>query len=184
MNGRHWTLALFRNLAAATVLAALAIAPGAVAQSRPASMQPFVGTWKLNIPKSHMGFDGPNVVTPMRGPTFTWIFSATPYGLKQEVYDAYPAAAATRTLEVRTDGKAYPCLTTTSCLPGGGDPKDQTIGYWRLDDHMMARISYVKGQILEYDSYAISEDGKTFVVTAWKAGHPEWQNVQVFDKQP
>ena len=167
---------------AAAALVAFGLAAPASAQTRAAS--PFVGTWKLNIPKSHMGFDGPSVVTPMRGPTFTWIFTAKPYGLQQEVFDSYPAPTPARTIEVRTDGKAYPCTTTTSCLPGGGDPKDQTIAYWRLDDHMMARVSYVKGQVLEYDSYSISEDGKTFVVTAWKAPHPEWQNVQVFDKQP
>ena len=165
--------------------ALLAAGPPALSQTPPTALQPFVGTWKLNIPKSHMGFDGPTVITPMRGPNFTWIFAARPYGLQQDVYDAYPSAGpAARTIEVIPDGKPHPCKTVQSCLPGGGDPKDQTIAYWRLDDHMLARVSYVKGQILEYDSYSVSEDGKTFVVTAWKAPHPEWQNVQVFDRQP
>jgi hypothetical protein len=164
--------------------AAVALGLGVPAFAQTPALQPFVGAWRLNIPKSHMGFDGPEVVTPMRGPGFTWIFTAKPYGLQQDVYDSYPAPAATRTVEVITDGRPKPCKTVQSCLPGGGDPKDQTIAYYRLDDHMMARISYVKGQVLEYDSYSISEDGQTFVVTAWKAPHPEWQNVQVFDQQP
>ena len=170
--------------AAAAVGLALSLGGAAPAQPAGAGLSPFVGRWTLNIPKSHMGFDGPNVTTPMRGPTFTWIFSPTSNGLKQEVYDAYPAPEPTRLLMVVPDGKAYPCATKTSCLPGGGDPKDQTIAYWKMDDHMLARVSYVKGQALEYDSYAISEDGKTFVITAWKFGTPQWQNVQVFDKQP
>lgn len=179
-------MSLNRKIAFAAALAAIALGFGGAssAQTGAGSLSPFVGKWKLNIPKSHMGFDGPNVVTPMRGPTFTWIFTPTATGLKQEVYDAYPAPAATRMLMVTPDGKPYPCTTTTSCLPGGGDPKDQTIAYYRLDDHMLARISYVKGQILEYDSYSVSEDGKTFVIVAWKGPTPQWQNVQVFDKQP
>ena len=49
---------------------------------------------------------------------------------------------------------------------------------------MISRLFYVKGAIAEYDTYAVSEDGKTLVVIAWHAPTPQYQNIQVFDKQP
>ena len=53
-----------RKILVAAILAA-GLGGGATAQTPAAALQPFVGQWKLNIPKSHMGFDGPTVVTPI-----------------------------------------------------------------------------------------------------------------------
>jgi hypothetical protein len=30
----------------------------------------------------------------------------------------------------------------------------------------------------------VSQDGRTLVIVAWHAPTPEYQNIQVFDKQP
>jgi hypothetical protein len=170
--------------AAATAAVTLSFGGSALAQTAMAGLQPFVGKWTLNLAKTHMGIDGPNVVTPKRAPTFTWIFTPKDYGLQMDVYAEYPQPAPTRTLIVNPDGKPHPCQGAVSCLPSGGDPKEQSYAYYKMDDHMISRLSYVKGQILEYDTYSVSQDGKTLVIVAWHAPTPEYQNVQVFDRQP
>jgi hypothetical protein len=164
--------------------AALSVGSLTIAQTAGARLQPFVGKWTLNAAKTRMGVNGPNVVTPNRAPTFTWIFTPTHYGLQMDVYAEYPQPAPTRTLMVNPDGKSHPCQSTQSCLPSGGDPRQQSYAYHKIDEHMISRLFYVKDQIAEYDTYSVSSDGKTLVIVAWHAPTPEYQNVQVFDKQP
>ena len=170
--------------AAATAALALGLAGAAAAQTAGAGLQAFVGTWKLNPAKTRMGVLGPSTPTPLRDPTFTWVFVGKPYGLQMDVYEKYPLPAPTRTLTINADGQIHPCETVKPCLPSGGDPKEQSYAYHKLDDHMISRLFYVKGKIAEYDTYAVSQDGKTLAITAWHAPTPEYQNVQVFDKQP
>lgn len=171
---------LFSLVAAAT----LNVAGSALAQNAGAGLQPFVGTWKINPAKTRMGVNGPSTPTPLRDPTFTWTFTPKDYGLQMDVYEKYPLPAPTRTLTINPDGKIHPCETVKPCLPSGGDPKEQSYAYHKMDDHMISRLFYIKGKIAEYDTYAVSEDGKTLVITAWHAPTPDWQNMQVFDKQP
>lgn len=173
------------------VLMALAIsavasgfAGSAVAQTAAAGLQPFIGKWTLNPAKTRMGVNGPTRPTPLRDPTFTWIFTPHESGLRMDVYQTYPLPTPTRTLLINPDGKIRPCQTVQPCLPSGGDPKQQSYAYHRMDDHMISRLFYVQGEITEYDTYAVSKDGKTLVIVAWHAPTPEYQNVQVFDKQP
>ena len=170
-------------VAAAAAAATLALSGAALAQTAGGGLQAYVGTWKINPAKTRMGVLGPNTPTPLRDPTFTWIFTGKPYGVQMDVYTKYPQAAPNRTLEIRPDGKTYPCQTKDPCLPSGGDPKEQAYAYHKIDGHMISRLFYVKGKIAEYDTYAVSEDGKTLTIVAWHAPTPEYQNVQVFDKQ-
>ena len=173
-----------RTLALLAVVLALGPATVTSAAETAAGLQAFVGTWKINPAKTHMGVNGPGTPTPLRDPTFTWIFTPQSYGLQMDVYEKYPLPAPTRTLKIHADGRARPCETATSCLPSGGDPKQQSYAYHRLDDHMISRLFYVQGEITEYDTYAVSADGSTLVIVAWHAPTPEYQNVQVFDRQP
>ena len=172
------------------MLAIVAVALGrgaaspATAADTAAGLQPFIGTWKINPAKTRMGVNGPNTPTPLRDPTFTWIFTPRSYGMQMDVYEKYPLPSPTRTLQIHADGRTRGCETATSCLPSGGDPTLQSYAYHRLDDHMISRLFYVQGKIAEYDTYAVSADGQTLVIVAWHAPTPEYQNVQVFDRQP
>jgi hypothetical protein len=169
---------------AVAVAVALSIGGLVWAQTAAAGLQPFIGTWTLNPSKTHMGVNGPSIPTPLRDPTFTWMFTAKEFGLQMDVYEKYPLPAPTRTLMINPDGKIRRCETVKPCLPSGGDPKEQSYAYHKMDDHMISRLFYVKGEIAEYDTYAVSQDGKTLVIVAWHSPTPEYQNVQVFDKQP
>ena len=169
---------------AAAAAGALGLAGPSAAQSAGGGLQAYVGTWKINPAKTKMGVLGPSTPTPLRDPTFTWVFTPQPYGVEMNVYTKYPQGKPNRVLKIQPDGKTYPCQTVEPCLPSGGDPKDQAYAYHKIDGHMISRLFYVKGKIAEYDTYSVSEDGKTLVIVAWHAPTPEYQNVQVFDKQP
>ena len=91
--------------------------------------------------------------------------------------------APTRTMTLVTDETARPCLSAT-CLTTGGNPADQTYAYYKMDGHMIARIFYTKGVPDEYSTYSVSKDGKRLTIVSWSPETPEWQNIQVFDKQP
>jgi hypothetical protein len=49
---------------------------------------------------------------------------------------------------------------------------------------MLMRLFYIKGKISEYSTYAVSTDGRTFTLISWSPETPEFQNIQVFEKQP
>jgi hypothetical protein len=174
-----------RRIALAFAVAAVALGIGgaALAQTPGGGLQPFVGTWKLNGAMTRMGVLGPSTPTPPRDPTFTWTFAARPYGLEMDVYEKYPLPAPSRILMINPDGKIHPCEGDKPCLPSGGDPREQSYAYHKVDEHMISRLFYVKGKVAEYDTYAVSKDGKILTITAWHAPTPEYQNVQVFDKQ-
>jgi hypothetical protein len=82
------------------------------------------------------------------------------------------------------DGKSHPCEDPVSCLSTGGQAKDQSFVYHQIDSYLLLRIFYVKGKIDEYSTYAVSTDGKIFTVITWSPETPQWQNIQVFDRQP
>ena len=171
-------------LAAAVATALLGISVAASAQTAAGGLQPFVGVWKLDPTQTRMGVLGPATPTALRDPTFTWTFAAKPYGLEMDVYEKYPLPAPSRVLQINADGAIHPCEGDKPCLPSGGNPREQAYAYHKVDDHMISRLFYVKGKIAEYDTYAVSKDGKTLTITAWHAPTPEYQNVQVFNRQP
>ena len=119
-----------------------------------------------------------------RSPNFTWIFTPKKYGLQFDVYADYPQPEPTRTMTVITDARPHPCQGTKPCLTTGGNPRQQTYTYWKIDDHMLARLFYENGRVAEYSSYAVSTDGKRLVIDSWSPESPDYHNFQVFDKQP
>lgn len=172
-----------RNAAIALLLAlGLGVAaPTAMAQSKN-DLSAFAGRWLMNAANTKMGRMGPNGKNIARSPTFTWVFTPEGKGLRMDVYNEYPQPEPTRSMTVITDAKARPCLSKT-CLTTGGDPKAQTYAYWQMDSHMLARLFYTKGEVEEYSTYAVSHDGKVLTIISWSPNTPQWQNIQVFDKQ-
>jgi len=168
---------------ALALLGAAAVGVAAAAQAT-ADLSAFAGKWRINLEKTKMGREGPNGKNLARDPTFTWIFTPEGKGLRMDVYEKYPQAAPTRTMTLTTDASEHGCRSAGSCLTTGGNGKDQTYRYWQMDEHMLARLFYVKGKVDEYSTYAVSSDGKTLSIVSWSPATPEWHNVQVFDRQP
>jgi hypothetical protein len=144
----------------------------------------FVGRWQLNPGLTKMGRMGPTGQNIVRSPTFSWVFTPEGQGLRMDVYSSYPQPVPTRSMTVIADQQQRPCLGDAPCLTSGGNPREQTYAYYYLDARMLARLFYIKGQMYEYSSYAVSTDGKRFTVISWSPETPEYQNIQVFDKQP
>ena len=179
-------MSLNRNLVAAAAAAALALGIGASSASAQAAkdLEAFAGRWQMNAAKTHMGREGPNGPNIKRDPTFTWLFTPTSYGLRMDVYSKYPLPAPTRSMMVNADQKQHPCMGPGPCLTTGGDPKKQFYAYYVIDPHMVGRVFWDDGKVVEYSTYAVSSDGKTFTCVSWSPETPEYQNIQVFDKQP
>lgn len=140
----------------------------------------FVGRWQIDQTRTHMGRG--NIVK--RSPTFTFVFTPADEGLNMDTYSEYPQAAPTRSAALVPDRKPRTCQTSTGCLTVGGNPAEQSYAYFQIDSHMLMRVFYVKSEVSEYTTYAVSADGKTFTMIAWGAEAPDRQNIQVFDKQP
>lgn len=170
-------------VAVAIGLVVAASVPTAVAQSA-SGLETFVGTWKINLERSKMGRAGPNGVQTRRSNTFTWTFTPDGSGLRMNIYTEYPAPAPTKTLIVNPDGKQHVCEMKESCLSSPGDPKEQSYAFSKVNSNVLVRVFQVRGENVEYNVYAVSEDGKSFVATSWSPQTPEFQNVQVFEKQP
>lgn len=171
------------NTAIAFIVGLVVAAPPAIAQSAN-GLDAFVGTWTINLEKSKMGRAGPSGVQTRRSPTFTWVFTPDGAGLRMNIYPEYPAPAPTKTLVVIPDGQQHTCAMKESCLSAPGDPREQSYSFSRVNSNLLARVFQIRGKDFEYNVYAVSQDGKTFVATSWNPEAPEFQNVQVFDKQP
>jgi hypothetical protein len=161
-----------------------AVLAASVSAQEAGDLGAFVGRWQINPGKTKMGRVGPDGHTTVRSPTFTWIFSADGTGLRWDIYAEYPQPAPTRSMALVPDGKLRPCKVKGSCLSTGGDAREQTYAHFRMDSHMLARIFYTNGKVTEYNTYAVSADGKTFTTISWSPENPEYQNIQVFDRQP
>lgn len=177
-------------IAAAMIATCAAVAAGAASPASTTTaaatndLGAFVGRWLINAAKTKMGRIGPNGQATVRSPTFTWVFTAEGPGLRWDIYAEYPQPAPTRSMALIPDGKLRPCLVKGSCLSTGGDAKDQTYAHFRTDPHLLTRVFYVNGQVTEYNTYAVSTDGRTFTTISWSPADPEHQNIQVFDRQP
>ena len=158
-------------------------APSAIAQTTTA-LDAFLGTWKINLERSKMGRAGPNGVQTRRSNTFTWVFTPEHSGLRMDIYAEFPAPAPTKTLVMNPDGKQHVCEMKESCLSSPGDPSEQSYAVSKVNSNVLVRVFQVRGENVEYNVYAVSEDGKSFVATSWNPQSPEFQNVQVFERQP
>jgi hypothetical protein len=173
------------HVAVVTVVALWGVAASSLAAAAQAAtnLSAFAGKWQINLQKTKMGREGPNGKNLARDPTFTWIFTPEGKGLRMDVYEKYPQPAPTRTMTLTADAVEHGCRSA-ACLSTGGNGKEQSYRYWQMDDHMLARLFYTKGKVDEYSTYAVSTDGKTLSIVSWSAATPEWQNIQVFDRQP
>ena len=179
MKVRRWLL----SSALLPILALCSSSFLASAQS-PSDLEPFMGTWKINPGKTKMGRNGPDAQNILRSTTFTFKFVPDGKGVRMDVYASYPQPEPTRVARVVTGGKVLPCESKDSCLTAGGDPKEQTFAWYKIDDHMLARLFWIKGKPYDYSSMCVSTDGKTLTLISWGPDTPQYQNIQVFDKQP
>ena len=188
MGGSDLSLKTKIVVAAAGAALALSAGPAAFAQQAPAQgakgLEAFEGRWLMDASKTHMERMGPNGNNTRRSDTFTWTFTPKAYGLEFSVFYQWPQDKPNRTMTVIVDGKPHPCAGPAPCLTTGGDPKKQTYAYTKLDDHMLARLFYEDGKIVEYSSYSVSADGKILSIVSWSPETPEYHNIQVFNKQP
>jgi hypothetical protein len=163
----------------------LGASAAAMAAQSAGGLEAFAGKWQMNAAKTKMGREGPNGKNIARSPTFTWIFTPEGQGLRMDVYAEYPQPAPTRTMTMVADGKQRGCDSQNkgACLTTGGKPDEQTYAYFKMDAHMVARLFYDKGKVVEYSTYSVSTDGKTLSIVSWSPETPEWHNIQVFDKQ-
>ena len=144
----------------------------------------FAGRWQIDLSKTTFNRYGPNGKNTPRGASYTFVFAAQDQGLKLDVYNQYPQAAANRSMAIVADGKAHPC--NADCIAVGStapDPNGQTYTYIRIDSNMIVRLTYAKGKINEYLAYSVSSDGRTMTQINWSPETPEWQNIYVFEKQ-
>ncbi len=160
-----------------------ALEPTAVAQTT-SGLDAFVGTWKINLERSRMGRAGPSGAQTRRSNSFTWVFTPEGLGLRMDIYAEYPAPTPSKILSVMPDGKQHLCALKESCLSAPGDPKEQSYAFTQVNSNVLARVFQIRGENVEYNIYSVSKDGKTFVATSWNPETPEFQNVQVFEKQP
>jgi hypothetical protein len=179
----HGRLAAFAAVVVVATCAALAWSPAARAAPE-RDLGALVGRWQLDPSRTHMGRYGPDGQNMVRDPTFTFIFSPDPQGLKIAVYAKYPQSAPDRTMLLIPDGKAHACQDKAACLTAGGDASEQSYVYHQVDAHFVVRTFFIKGQISEYSTYGVSADGNTFTMMAWSPATPYWQNIQVFIRQP
>jgi hypothetical protein len=173
----------FRVVAFAIGLGAAVFASSTIAQSSQ-GLDAFIGTWTINLEKSTMGRAGPTGTQTRRSSTFTWVFTPDGPDLRMEIYREFPAPTPAKTLQVIPDGEQHVCALKESCLSSPGDPAEQSYAFSQVNSNVLARVFQVRGTNVEYNIYAVSQDGMTFVATSWNPETPEYHNVQVFEKQP
>jgi hypothetical protein len=145
-------------------------------------LKAFLGTWRINPEKTKMGRNGPSGQNILRSTSFTFVFVADGASVRMDVYTTYPQPAPTRMARV-VIGKILPCESKESCLTAGGDPKEQTYAWYKIDSHLLSRLFWIKGQVYDYSTMCVSADGKTLTLISWSPETPQYQNIQVFDKQ-
>lgn len=149
-----------------------------------ADLSAFAGRWQLDPARTSMGRFGPTGRNMVRDPSFTFIFNPTRSGLRQSVYAHFPQDRPTRISAIVADGKVHRCAAAGGCLTNGGNPREQNWIYNQIAPHFLVRRFFVKGKVTEYTSYAVDPAMRTFTMIAWSAETPQWQNIQVFVRQP
>lgn len=129
---------------AAALLAVLALsAPGAAAQD------PFTGTWKLNLAKSHLQPPIPrSLVTHIQ-------CDDKGVSIREEIVDA-DGKPQTATGKAGFDGKDYPVV---------GTPFADTVTYQRVDANTIKGTSKKNGKVLVHETVVVAPDGKTMTAT-------------------
>jgi hypothetical protein len=129
---------------------------------------PFAGTWKLNVAKSH--FDpGPSPKSQTR----TW-------GSDGKIFVKGMNAAGkptTHTFTIKPDGKDYPSV--------GATDEGETVSTKRIDANTVQATFKREGKALETARYSVSENGKVLTLEAKStAANPRtFHNVEVSERQ-
>src|SRR5439155_2376490 len=146
----------------------LVAAVAAVAAAK-AAKDPFVGTWKLNIPKSK--FEGG---APPKSSTVT----ITMVGDKRRVaVRTVPVSGPELSTEsvAADDGKDYPMK---------GSPMVDTVSVIRIDVRTVERRDKKEGKVVATLRATVSPDGKTLTVTQKGMGAQGlYTNVLFYDRQ-
>ena len=148
------------------VLAILAL----VAVSLQAQTDPFIGTWKLNVEKSHYS-PGP----APKSQVSVWALKGkgvriTTTGIGA---DGKPTSQDTT---AQYDGKDYPTI---------GNPDYDTTSFKRIDANTLQLIRKQDGRVVQNATIAVSQDGTTRTITTLgtnAAGKPI-NNVSVYERQ-
>jgi hypothetical protein len=153
-------------LVAMMVLAAIAAGPMA------AQANPFVGTWKLNVPKSkYEGALAPKNLTR----TVTAEGSSLKYSFEGEAADG---SKISYSFTSKLDGSDS--AVTGVGMPGGAD----TVVLSKLSAHKITGVTKKDGKELGKVLADLSTDGKTVTVkTRGKIDGKEVKAEQVYDKQ-
>jgi len=153
-------------LVAMMVLAAVAAGP-LMAQANP-----FVGTWKLNVPKSkYEGAPAPKSLTR----TVTAEGSALKYSFEGEAADG---SKISYSFTSKLDGSDS--AVTGVGMAGGAD----TVALSKLSAHKITGVTKKGGKEIGKVLVDISVDGKTITVkTSGKIDGKEVKTEQVYDKQ-
>ena len=133
-----------------------------------AQANPFAGTWKLNVAKSHF-VPGPSPQSQTR----TW-------GSDGKVFVQGINAAGkptTHRFTVKPDGKHYSSV--------GATDEGETVSSKRVDANTVEATFTRGGQALEIANYSVSKDGKVLTLLARSTGaNPRsFHNVEVSDRQ-
>jgi hypothetical protein len=131
---------------------------------------PFVGTWQLNVAKSH--FDpGP----PPKSQTRTWEPSGK-VTVKGIDADGKPH---THGYTIKADGKDYPAAGGTNA------PIADTVTTKRIDANTLLATLTGGGKLLETARFSVSKDGKVLTLESRNStANPRYfHNIQVWDRQ-
>ncbi len=167
------------------IVGIFSIAPisSASAQSE-SDLSGFVGRWQINLSKTILNRKGPNAKYTPRPATYTNVFSVQGQNLKMDVFNQYPQAAPNRSTNIVADEKERVCKA--GCLEGAiasDESRVETHAYFKIDSHMLVRLTHLNGKVSEYMAFGLSTDGKTMTQVIWSPETPEWQSVYVYDKE-
>lgn len=152
----------------AVVLAGV-LASGLAATLLATALDPFTGTWKLNLAKSKLSPPVPRSVV-------SYIeCDGKSVSVREEIVDAN-GQHQTATVKAAFDGKDYPIV---------GSPLADAVSYQRVDSHTLKGTSKKGGMVLVYETVVISPDGRTMTATYSGADDLGTQvtGTAVFEKQ-
>lgn len=164
----------------AVTILALGVKESAVAQ-QPEDLSAFAGRWQMNPTNTKLLKYGLHGKNKERSDTYTFVFTPAGNGLKYEVYNQFPQPSPSRSILIIPDRKARLC--DGACVIPGVQP-GQTYTYYAIDPHMLVRSTIVAGKVIEFNTYAVSVDGKKLSMITFSTDTPEWQDVYSFEKQP
>jgi hypothetical protein len=130
---------------------------------------PFVGSWRTNIPLSQ--YD-PASMKPAQPSTLV----RTVAGSGFTVTASRPGSPPHLEYTFNLDGKDYPLK---------GTPSADVVVVVRVDAHTQIQLRKKNGVVVSMYRQVVSKDGKTFTSyeIGYKAGESSYHNVLVFDRQ-